>query len=66
MIPRAVFVAVRCASDSAVPWIDLATISGSRAVVEEKVDKIAHEIPEWAKANPVVRIAKFELAEVKS
>jgi hypothetical protein len=58
------YVAVRQAQGEA-EWFDLATVGGAPhfAQMSAKWDNAANEI--WAKANPVKRIAKIEIREIK-
>jgi hypothetical protein len=58
------FAAVRQAEDSNRPYIDLYSISTIAECVNIHNENIKKQIPQWDKANPVLRVARIELKEV--
>lgn len=59
-----VYGAVRKAQDSGTHWLDLDTLSGLSEMAKQKADADDARLPNWARANPVVRIARLEINEV--
>ena len=47
-------------------WIDISTLDLSYELTKCKVHKWDLELPQWAKANPVIRIVEVEISEVKN
>jgi hypothetical protein len=64
MTPDKAFIAIRHSADG-YDWLDIATASGARDVCQDNASKTDAQIPQWAKANPIVRIACFTLSEVR-
>lgn len=58
--PWAGFIAVRHSLDGT-DWLDIATMSGIREVVDGLSAQTDAEIPSWAQANPVVAIRRCTL-----
>jgi hypothetical protein len=52
--------------DEAREWFDVSCISRSPEIATSKAQDLDERIPEWAKANPVVRIATCTLTEQSS
>jgi len=63
--PNIEYVAVRLATDAGYEWMDLSSISGSREVTGHNANLTDKQIPDWATANPVQRIAKVEIHEIE-
>lgn len=53
-----VFAAVR--NNGSGPFIDLSSVSGSRERVMEVVRHHEETIPGWCKANPLIRVERFQ------
>lgn len=62
MIGHTAYAAIRRNSER--EWIDQSTIDCLPSNVREKANKTDALIPQWAKANPVVRIAEIKIDEV--
>lgn len=45
-------------------WIDISTLDLTYELTKTKVDKWNLALPQWAKANPVIRIVEVLLREV--
>jgi hypothetical protein len=59
---QVVYMAVRHSQDG-YDWTDVRTASGHPDVVRQNVERKDAEIPQWAKANQFVRVARFQLVE---
>jgi hypothetical protein len=57
-----VYMAIRLSSDG-YEWADVHTASGSLVCCRERAEGVDQSIPHWAAANPVQRIARFDLQE---
>lgn len=57
------YLAVRLNPDEGYEWADPTTASGVPEVTQSRAKDKDKLIPQWAKANPVQRIAKFTLTE---
>jgi hypothetical protein len=55
-----VYIAVRLSIDG-YEWADVHTTSGSPDCCRDRADGADKEIPNWAAANPVQRIERFDL-----
>lgn len=60
-----VYAAIRKTSDSGKEWIDIDSISLLFETTKDKAKKTDDYITYWAKDNPVVRISKVNISEVK-
>lgn len=58
-----VYCPVRRSTDDSREWFDVACASRAATVASDNADKLNARIPDWAKANPVVRIATCTLTE---
>ncbi len=47
-------------------WVEIDTWGYVMETPVEKAQKTDKQIPHWAKVNPVVRIAKFKLTEIRN
>ena len=45
-------------------WIDINTWGYCTLTARDKAEKIDKQIPQWAKANRVVRISRFRITEI--
>jgi hypothetical protein len=52
------YVAIRKDTHSGKEWMDISTMSGCGDEVRRKADETDKKIPEWAKANPVLRVVE--------
>lgn len=59
-----VYFAIRMTDGS--EWIDSETCAYLPEYATEKANATNEKIPHWAVANPVVRVALFEVREVKA
>lgn len=64
MVNTRAYAAVRKSKDSGREWIPTSTISLLIWDVRKKVKEEEELAPDWAKDNPVVRIAKIKIEEV--
>jgi hypothetical protein len=53
-----VYVPIRRCADDGHEWLDSVNLGLLPELAQEKADAIDREIPQWAKANPVVRIVR--------
>lgn len=47
-------------------WFDIHAASGDREEAERKANLLDAQIPDWAKANPVVRYARVNISEIET
>jgi hypothetical protein len=47
-------------------WLDVDSLSTSSAASRRLAEKSDAKIPEWAKVNPVVRVAKVRIEEIEA
>jgi hypothetical protein len=57
-----VYMAVRHSADG-YDWTDVRTTSGHPDVVRQHVQRTDGKIPQWAKDNQLVRVARFQIVE---
>ena len=57
--------AIRKNTDSGMEWIDSSSINSVPESVKRDVAKTKRIIPRWDKANPVLRIVKVQISEIK-
>lgn len=60
-----VYAAVRISIDNSAEWVDMHSLSGGIDETQRKASALNAHIPQWAKANPVARFARFNLSEVE-
>jgi hypothetical protein len=58
-----IYIAVR--ESEGKEWIDLTSWGYVELTARDSADNVDGTIPQWAEKNPIVRIAKFKLAEIK-
>lgn len=63
--PTRMYCAVRLDTDSGREWLDCATMSGGCEAATYSAEKTDAEIPDYARANPVQRIAPVEIHEIE-
>lgn len=51
-------------SEAGNEWIDLSTCGSLLVIPQEKTQTTDECLPQWAKANPVIRYAQFRLVEI--
>lgn len=61
---RIAFAAVRCAVDTREEYIDTGSINPLPEMVTAYCNEVADRIPSWARANPVIRVARVEIREI--
>jgi len=60
-LEKKVIVAIRKAEDSIAPYIDTLSISLSYTEMYDKLCETEKNIPQWNKANPVVKIVECKI-----
>lgn len=58
-----IFFAVRKSEEK--EWVDLSSWGYVALTAQDSAANVDDAIPQWAKENPVVRIAKFRLVEIE-
>lgn len=61
-----IFAAVRAVPSESREWVDVTTASFCRDFAQLKASATDAEVPQWAGANPVVRVAQFQLTEMSA
>lgn len=56
-------VAIRRCTDDGHEWLDACTLAPNGDMCREAADQVDALIPDWARMNPVVRIARVTLTE---
>lgn len=60
-----IYMAVRRVVDEGYEWPDVGTASYGKQIAAERAMELDAKVPQWAKANPVIRIGKFTVREEK-
>jgi hypothetical protein len=62
---RRCFMVVRRTTDSGKEWLDIDSISLTREGARNTAARSVERIPDWDKANPVVRVVKVRIEEIE-